>query len=254
MRHNGGRCTTGPTRPSKPGHPQMLYADNVTKSFGGFDLFTGVSFSVADGERVALAGPNGAGKTTLLRMLAGEDTPSSGKAGHRNGSVGYLKQESGFDPTAPLEQEMWVAFPETLAIATRLAAIEAELPEVDDLKLPTRVLHLPLAFEDSATLDAVARGESPQRGDFATGVFQGRVRRNTDRIQVQLSRDGNAFGVPLKITKGVTLSAGSSTLEVAYLLEGLPPDRSFHLAVEFNFAGLPASADDRFFHRNFLTY
>ena len=105
-------------------------------------------------------------------------------------------------------------------------------------------------LDDDTTLDAVARGESPQRGDFATGVFQGRVRRNTDRIQVQLSRDGNAFGVPLKITKGVTLSAGSSTLEVAYLLEGLPPDRSFHLAVEFNFAGLPASADDRFFHRN----
>jgi len=123
---------TGPMRPRKPGHPQMLFADNVTKSFGGFDLFTGVSFSVADGERVALAGPNGAGKTTLLRMLAGEDPPSSGKAGHRGGSLGYLKQESGFDPTAPLEQEMWVAFPEALAIATRLAAIEAELPGAPD--------------------------------------------------------------------------------------------------------------------------
>jgi urea carboxylase len=38
-----------------------------------------------------------------------------------------------------------------------LLAIEADLPEVDDLKLNTRVLHLPLAFEDSATLDAVSR-------------------------------------------------------------------------------------------------
>ena len=38
-----------------------------------------------------------------------------------------------------------------------LVALEADLPEVDDLKLPTRVLHLPLAFEDSATLDAVDR-------------------------------------------------------------------------------------------------
>ena len=65
----------------------MLFAQNVTKSFGGFDLFTGVSFNVADGERVALVGPNGAGKTTLLRMLAGEDLPTSGHAGHRNGSL-----------------------------------------------------------------------------------------------------------------------------------------------------------------------
>ena len=38
-----------------------------------------------------------------------------------------------------------------------LLAIEADLPEVDELKLNTRVLHLPLAFEDSATLDAVSR-------------------------------------------------------------------------------------------------
>ena len=106
----------------------MLFAENVTKSFGGFDLFTAVSFNVADGEHVALVGPNGAGKTTLLRMLAGEDLPTSGNAGHRNGSLGYLKQEAGFDPENTLEQEMWVAFPESLAISKRLAAIEAELP------------------------------------------------------------------------------------------------------------------------------
>ena len=107
----------------------MLFAENVTKSFGGSDLFTGVSFKVADGERVALVGPNGAGKTTLLRMLAGEDSPTSGQAGHRNGSLGYLKQESGFDPDNTLEQEMWVAFPEALAVARRVVVVEAELRE-----------------------------------------------------------------------------------------------------------------------------
>ena len=112
--------------------PQMLFTENVTKSFGGFDLFTGVSFNVADGERVALVGPNGAGKSTLLRMLAGEDSPTSGRAGHRNGSLGYLKQESGFDPENTLEQEMWVAFPEALAISRRLEVIETELPDAGD--------------------------------------------------------------------------------------------------------------------------
>jgi ATP-binding cassette subfamily F protein 3 len=111
----------------------MLFSEHVTKSFGGLDLFTtDVSFNVADGERVALVGPNGAGKTTLLRMLAGEDAPTTGHAGHRNGSLGYLKQESGFDPANTLEQEMWVAFPEQLAIAMRLATIEAALPTAGD--------------------------------------------------------------------------------------------------------------------------
>jgi alpha-amylase len=74
------------------------------------------------------------------------------------------------------------------------------------------------------------------------------LRRNPNRIQVQLSRVGNAWGVPLKITKGVTLEAASSTLEIAYLLEGLPPGRLLHFACEFNFAGMPAGADDRYFH------
>jgi ATP-binding cassette subfamily F protein 3 len=110
----------------------MLFTENVTKTFGGFDLFTGVSFNVADGELVALVGPNGAGKSTLLRMLAGEDTPSSGSAGHRNGSLGYLKQESSFDPENTLEKEMWAAFPEALSISRRLAVIESELPDAGD--------------------------------------------------------------------------------------------------------------------------
>jgi ATP-binding cassette subfamily F protein 3 len=109
----------------------MLFTENVTKSFSGSDLFTSVSFNVSDGERVALVGPNGAGKTTLLRMLAGEDSPTTGSAGHRNGSLGYLKQESGFDPENPLEREMWVSFPEQLTISRRLAAIESNLHESD---------------------------------------------------------------------------------------------------------------------------
>ena len=37
-------------------------------------------------------------------------------------------------------------------------------------------------------------------------------------------------------------------MEIAYLLEGLPHDRPLHFSVEFNFAGLPSGADDRYFY------
>ena len=47
----------------------------------------------------------------------------------------------------------------------------------------------------------------------------------------------------------MALAAEGHTLEIAYLLEGLPPDRTLHFAVEFNFAGLPSGADDRYFYR-----
>jgi alpha-amylase len=102
-------------------------------------------------------------------------------------------------------------------------------------------------YDEDVTLEALWRNKAAERGDFAGGTYEARVRRNPDRIQVQLSKQGNAWGVPLRITKGVTAESGSSELEIAYYLENLPPDRSFHFAVEFNFAGLPAGADDRYF-------
>jgi alpha-amylase len=99
-----------------------------------------------------------------------------------------------------------------------------------------------------ATLETIVSGQAVERGDFVGSPFTARVRRNPDRIQVHLVREGTAAGAPLRITKAVTLSAGSDCLEIAYLLEGLPEDRSLHFGVEFNFAGLPDGADDRYFH------
>ncbi|HEX3998950.1 MAG TPA: alpha-amylase/4-alpha-glucanotransferase domain-containing protein [Pirellulales bacterium] len=103
-------------------------------------------------------------------------------------------------------------------------------------------------YDDNISLDAVARGEAQERGDFLGLPFEAKLRRNPGRIQVLLTRSGNAWGIPIKITKGVTLQAGSNTLEFAYLLEGLPRDRAIHFSIEFNFAGMPSGADDRYFH------
>jgi alpha-amylase len=62
-----------------------------------------------------------------------------------------------------------------------------------------------------------------------------------------MRREGNAWGIPITITKAITLAQGSNELEIAYLLENLPTQQQLHFAVELNFAGLPAGADDRYF-------
>jgi 4-alpha-glucanotransferase len=103
-------------------------------------------------------------------------------------------------------------------------------------------------FDNDVQLDSVAAGEAMERGDFVSAAFDAKLRRATNRMQLQFSREGNAWGIPLKITKAVTLEAGSSALEIAYLIEGLPQDRQLHLALEWNFAGLPADVDDRFYY------
>ncbi len=103
-------------------------------------------------------------------------------------------------------------------------------------------------YDPQATLAAVAQGEVAEWGDFHLRPYEARLRRNPKRMQVQLTCQGMAGDVPLKLTKSVTLAAGSSTLEIGYLLEGLPQDRTLHFSPEFNFAGMPSGIDDRYFY------
>jgi len=103
-------------------------------------------------------------------------------------------------------------------------------------------------YDLETTRDQVVAVAAEERGDFVTGVYQATVGRKPQRTQVKLVRQGSAQGHALTITKGVTLEAGSSLLEIAYLVEGLPQDQDLHFAVEMNFAGLPPGADDRYFY------
>lgn len=104
-------------------------------------------------------------------------------------------------------------------------------------------------YDEHVDPEALRRSEVEERGDFVSGAFETKLRRSPDRIQVLMTREGFAGpDTPIRMTKGVTLEAGGSTLEVAYLLENLPTDRSVHFAVELNLAGLPSGADDRFFY------
>ena len=103
-------------------------------------------------------------------------------------------------------------------------------------------------YDNDLTLDALVSGQAMERGDFVAMPFEAKLRRAASKIQLQLSRDGNAWGIPLRMTKAITMEAGSSVFNVVYLVEGLPRDRELHLALEWNFAGLPAGASDRFFY------
>jgi branched-chain amino acid transport system ATP-binding protein len=56
----------------------MLEVDGLSKSFGGVQALSEVSFKVAAGEIVGLIGPNGAGKTTCFNLINGLLPPSAG--------------------------------------------------------------------------------------------------------------------------------------------------------------------------------
>jgi len=133
------------------------------------------------------------------------------------------------------------------SIHERVVCKQADLHQRIQYDTYPRKSLVDLFYDNDATLEAVAGGQAPIRSDFAAAAYEARIRRNPDRIQVQLIREGSAAGATVRITKGLTLDAGSSTLQIGYLLENLPQDRPLCFAVELNFAGLPAGADDRYF-------
>jgi branched-chain amino acid transport system permease protein len=57
----------------------LLTVTNVSKSYGGVQALSGVSFEVKQGEVLGIVGPNGAGKSTLIDIVTGVQEPDSGK-------------------------------------------------------------------------------------------------------------------------------------------------------------------------------
>ncbi len=71
-----------------------ITATNISKSYSGQELFSGVSFELEPGRRLAVTGPNGCGKSTLLRMLAGLTRPDSGSINRPPGfRTGFVAQD-----------------------------------------------------------------------------------------------------------------------------------------------------------------
>ena len=86
-------------------------------------------------------------------------------------------------------------------------------------------------------------------GNFVEGVYQSKLRRSDERVEACLWRDGNLGPYPVKVTKTIALDAcEGGTLDIHYLLENLPAGLPIHFAVEFNFAAMPAGANDRYFY------
>lgn len=77
----------------------LLDIQHLTKCFGALELFSDISFSVGEGEKVGLIAHNGAGKSTLLSILAGHEEYEEGTiVMRRDASVAILEQSPQFAP------------------------------------------------------------------------------------------------------------------------------------------------------------
>ena len=111
----------------------MLLASDISKAFSERTLFSGLTVSMADGDRIALIGANGSGKTTLLDILAGEALSDAGSVTRRRYStVGYLRQEPSEFAGHSLLQEVLNANHEAIELGGRIASAREELASTTD--------------------------------------------------------------------------------------------------------------------------
>jgi alpha-amylase len=103
-------------------------------------------------------------------------------------------------------------------------------------------------YEEGLALEQLAARAEKELGDFVTGAYQARVEQNGKAATLVLQRTGQVNGAPVRVTKEIRLRGDSDLLEVRYLLDQLPPDSKLHFGVEYNFAGMAAGADDRYFY------
>jgi len=111
----------------------MLNAHDITVSFSGEELFSGITFKLNAGDRIGLVGKNGAGKSTLLKIVAGEQEYDRGSmAFDKDISLGFLKQDIDFEEGRTVIEEAYQAFKEIKGIEEKLAEVNTQLAERTD--------------------------------------------------------------------------------------------------------------------------
>jgi ATP-binding cassette subfamily F protein 3 len=111
----------------------MVSVQDISVSFGSFDLLTNISFLINDQDRIGLAGKNGAGKSTLLKIISGHQSPTSGQIDmSKEVTIGYLPQQMNVDDTTTVINETITAFSELIGLSEEIEYCSSEITRRDD--------------------------------------------------------------------------------------------------------------------------
>ena len=111
----------------------MVSVEHLSVEFSARPLFTDVSFVVNDRDRIALTGKNGAGKSTLLKIIAGQQTPTSGVvATPHDTTIGYLPQVMNLSNERTVMEEALLAFDHIRDLQADIERLNAEMIERTD--------------------------------------------------------------------------------------------------------------------------
>lgn len=167
----------------------MITLNKIGLSFGGFTLFSEVSFLITPKDKIGLVGRNGAGKSTLMKLIIGNETPTKGDiAKNSDLSIGYLPQQLKLENERTLWDETCLAFTEILELnkdidqlTIQLSDTSANYTDSEYIRLSQRLADLTAKqqilgqYSIEQKAERVLFGLGFQRKDFdqSTATFSG---------------------------------------------------------------------------------
>ena len=182
----------------------MLNVHNLTVSFMGTDLFSGITFKLNKGDRIGLIGKNGAGKSTLLKVLSKDIESSAGTmAFDKDIQIGFLRQDIDFVAGRTILEEAYQAFEEIKSIELKLETINNQLATrtdyeseeysqlIIDLTDLTERYELLGGYNYQGDTEKILQGLGFQREDFdkLTDTFSGGWRMRIELAKLLLQNN-----------------------------------------------------------------
>lgn len=181
----------------------MISIDNLAVEFSGSTLFSGVSFTINENDKIALMGKNGAGKSTMMKIIAGEQKPSRGNVRFpKDAVIAYLPQHLLTEDHNTVFEEASKAFQHVFEMKAEMDQLNQQLETRTDyesndyMNLIQRVSDLGekfYALEDvnyDAEVEKALRGLGFKREDFArkTSEFSGGYRMRIELAKILLQK------------------------------------------------------------------
>lgn len=181
----------------------MISVDNLAVEFGGTTLFSEVSFTINENDKIALMGKNGAGKSTMMKIIAGEQKPSRGHVRFpKDAIIAYLPQHLLTEDACTVFEEASKAFAHVFEMRDEMDRLNTALEtrtdyDSDDyMKIIQKVSDLGekyYALEDvnyDAEVEKALIGLGFKRADFTrmTSEFSGGFRMRIELAKILLQK------------------------------------------------------------------
>ena len=181
----------------------MISVDNLAVEFSGHTLFSDVSFTINEDDKIALMGKNGAGKSTMMKIIAGVQNPTRGNVRcPKDAIIAYLPQHLLTEDNTTVFDEASKAFKHVFEMRDEMEALNKQLEtrtdyESDDyMKIIERVSDLGelyYALEDvnyDAEVEKALKGLGFKQEDFTrqTNEFSGGYRMRIELVKILLQK------------------------------------------------------------------